>query len=438
MIDLLLLIALPYLAIGLLVFGTIYRCKKDQFSISALSSQFLENKQLLWGTIPWHLGILIIFVGHLIPFLVPGLWQALTSNRAFLLGVETIGVAAALLCIFGLLVALVRRITVAKVQQVTSVMDLAILILLLGQITLGLGVALSHRWGAVWSTQTTTPYLWSLITFQPNMNYVAELPPMAKLHITGAWIILSLVPFSRLIHMFFIPIAYLWRAPQLVIWANPRRFQWKPQIVQQEATRRHFLHGLLGIGAGVTLLTAGVMDKFYHFFRGPIMTPEQEEALLQKRLDQLQMTAEQRALQLERMRSDFIHVAKLGELSPRSGKYFIDYQMRPALAFRDTTGMPLLISAKCTHLGCTVAQDLDSAGRILCPCHMSYFDLQTGAPVPGAVATDPLPHIGWILMDVEGNIVSRQRPGAPREEMPTIDNLEQLDVYIAKEFEELA
>ena len=85
MVESFLFIGLPYLAVVLMVVVSIYRFRNKQFTYSALSSQFLESKWLLWGSIPWHIGILVIFLGHVIPFLIPGVWQALTSNGLFLL-----------------------------------------------------------------------------------------------------------------------------------------------------------------------------------------------------------------------------------------------------------------------------------------------------------------------------------------------------------------
>jgi Rieske Fe-S protein len=147
------------------------------------------------------------------------------------------------------------------------------------------------------------------------------------------------------------------------------------------------------------------------------------------------MTAEERELQLERLRNPYIRVARVGELSETQGKYFIDYQMRPALAFRDDDGLPLLISAKCTHLGCTVASEVDGRGRLLCPCHVSYFDLESGAPEPGSPAKAPLPKLGWVLRDAEGNVVASRSPAGQLVGEPFTDLLESYDVFIARSFE---
>lgn len=434
MLDAFVFVALPYLALASLVLGSWLRYRASRFSYSALSSQFLEGKALPWGSIPWHAGVAVLFLGHLLPFLVPGLWQALVSSRPVLLAVEAVGVAAAILAAVGLAVLLVRRVTVRRLQPVSTVMDVVVVALLLTQVVLGLGVAVAHTWGAQWSVGTTTPYLWSLLTLRPDTSYVAGLPPLVRVHLAGAFLIFALVPFTRLVHLLSIPVAYLWRPPQKVVWASARRRERRRDEVRVEEGRRHLARALAGLGAAGALLSIGVLDKLLRFFSGPEMTVEEEAGLLRKRLERLEMTAEERELQLERMRSATIRVARLGELERDSGTYFIDYQMRPALAFRDADGLPLLISAKCTHLGCTVAKDLDDRGRLLCPCHVSYFDLDSGEPNPGSPAKQPLPHLGWVLKTPEGEVVASRPPGGAVEGDLDPDRLDGYDVFIARRF----
>ncbi|HOR26920.1 MAG TPA: respiratory nitrate reductase subunit gamma [Candidatus Sumerlaeota bacterium] len=435
MLDAFLFLGLPYLALVSLVAGSIWRYRRNRFSYSALSSQFLERKQLRWGSLPWHVGLLVVFIGHLVPFVAPGLWQSLVANRGFLLAVETAGVAAALLALGGLTVLAVRRVFSGPLQRITTTMDLIIVGLLIVQVILGLGVALHHRWGAQWSGRTLGPYLWSVVTLRPEAEWVAAMPPLVKLHVAGAFAIFALLPFSRLVHAFSLPVEYLWRAPQKVVWNNPRRWRMRPAAVRQvEESRRYFLRGAGALAGAGVLLGAGVTDKLVRYFRGPEMSQEQEVALLRKKLERLEMTAEERELELERKRQAIIHVAALAELNRTEGKYFIDYQMRPALAFKDADGLPLLISAKCTHLGCTVASQVDPQGRILCPCHISYFDIATGKPNAGSPAKAPLPHIGWVLMDGAGELIARRAPGGSVEGTPTSQQLEGAQVYIAREY----
>lgn len=55
-----------------------------------------------------------------------------------------------------------------------------------------------------------------------------------------------------------------------------------------------------------------------------------------------------------------------------------------------TDGEFKAFSAICTHQGCPVGSVED--GAIICPCHMSHFDITTGDPVEGP-AQEPLPAV---------------------------------------------
>ncbi len=438
MFDAFFFVGLPYAALLGLIVGTGYRVHKHRFTNTALTSQFLESRTLVWGAVAWHAGIFVVLAGHAVAILTPDLWRALTSSYAFLITVEIIGVAAAMLALAGLCTLLVRRVLHARLQRVSTIMDFAVLSMLLAQVLLGLGVAVSYRWGAVWSTQTATPYLWSLLRLQPDVVLAAAMPPVMKLHMAGAFVIVLMIPFTRLVHMFFLPIGYVVRAPQKVIWATRRRFERNASVRQAEESRRYFLKTAAGMSAAGVLLSLGVFDKLFRFFRGTAMAAEDEAELLHKKLNRLEQAASERELELERLRSEYIFVSNLSALSPTEGAYFTDYQMRPALAFLGDDGLPLLISAKCTHLGCTVASTLDSQGRILCPCHISYFDVKTGQPNPGAPAKAPLPHLGWVLMDAGGSVVASKNPIGRMEGTVDMAKLQEYRVYIAKKFGGLA
>lgn len=212
-------IALPYAAMVVFVAGLIWRYR-SRSTISSLSSQMLESRWLVWGTIPFHLGIFLIVLGHLVPLLFPAQWQSLVSNRTALLTIETIGAGAAILCLTGLVVLFIRRLGSAHVRAASTIPDLIVLFVLIAQVALGLAVATMYRWGAVWSVRTTTPYLWSLFTFQPDPSLVAGTPLLVTVHLTGAWIVLALIPFTRLVHMFSLPLGYLGRRPQKVVWMS--------------------------------------------------------------------------------------------------------------------------------------------------------------------------------------------------------------------------
>ena len=222
MLDVLLFGGLPYAAIALFLVISIQRYRKNPFTFSSLSSQFLESRRLFWGSVPFHIGILTLFFGHLVGFLFPRqvtLWNTIPI-RLFIL--ETTALTAAILCLVGLVGLILRRSASSRLRVNTSVADVVVFGLLLFQIVTGMWVALTLRWGSAWYTHTAVPYLWSIFQLSPDVQRVAELPWAAKLHIIGAWVLIGAFSFTRLVHALVAPVPYLWRPVQVVIW-NRRR-----------------------------------------------------------------------------------------------------------------------------------------------------------------------------------------------------------------------
>lgn len=222
MLDTLLFGALPYVAVILFLLVSIQRYRRDPFTFSSLSSQFLESRKLFWGSVPFHVGILVLFFGHLIGFLFPRqviLWNRIPL-RLFI--IETAAFAAAVLTLIGLVGLIARRFSSARLRVNTTWADVIVYVLLLFQIGTGIWIALYLRWGTAWYTQTLVPYLWSVIRFQPDIQRVAELDLMARLHVIGAFIVFAVFSFTRLVHALVAPVPYLWRPLQLVIWNRAR------------------------------------------------------------------------------------------------------------------------------------------------------------------------------------------------------------------------
>ncbi|MBI3041121.1 MAG: respiratory nitrate reductase subunit gamma [Chloroflexi bacterium] len=222
MIDLVLFAILPYVALAIAIVGLLWRYRTNQFSYSSVSSQFLENRQLFWGSVPWHYGIILILLGHLTGILFPASVMAFNGVPLRLYILEGTGLALGLLVLVGLVLLLLRRGTNPRVRAVTSSMDLVLLLLLLLSIVTGVGTAIFYRWGSGWYVQTATPYLRSLVTFSLKVDYLASLPLLVKVHALNAFVILAVFPFTRLVHMLSVPLAYLWRPYQVVIWRRPR------------------------------------------------------------------------------------------------------------------------------------------------------------------------------------------------------------------------
>ena len=75
----------PYISVAVLLIGTTYRYRQTGFKVTSLSAQFLEGKQGFWGTVPFHWGILMIFLGHMVAFLFPTAVLAWNSDPARLI-----------------------------------------------------------------------------------------------------------------------------------------------------------------------------------------------------------------------------------------------------------------------------------------------------------------------------------------------------------------
>jgi nitrate reductase gamma subunit len=210
----------PYLALSLALVVTVYRSIARPFTISSLSSQLLERKGLFWGSIPFHYGIILILLGHLLALVFPRgilLWNAVPV-RLYLL--ELTGIALGVWALVGLLVLIWRRVVNARIRAVSSAMDYVVLFLLLVSVVTGVLVATTYRFGSYWFTGIFTPYLWSILTFQPRPELVAPLPGVIKLHVLNFFVLLMVFPFSRLVHIITYPLGYLLRPWQIVIWAR--------------------------------------------------------------------------------------------------------------------------------------------------------------------------------------------------------------------------
>jgi nitrate reductase gamma subunit len=119
-----------------------------------------------------------------------------------------------------LVILLWRRLSDARVRAVTSPMDIIVLVVLLISVVTGLSASGYYRFGHFWFTGAFTPYLRSIFTLQPKPELVANLPLLMKIHAFNFFVFLTIFPFSRLVHIITVPLDYLIRPWQIVIWAR--------------------------------------------------------------------------------------------------------------------------------------------------------------------------------------------------------------------------
>lgn len=203
----------PYIALVVLVVGSVIRFDREQYTWRTGSSQLLRRRQLMVGSILFHVGILMIFAGHVVGLLTPvAIWDSLRVAHGFkqMLAIVAGGFAGTLMLIGGL-VLLHRRVFDARIRATSKFGDTAILIILLIQLGLGLAtinVSLGHRDGAEMIKFMT--WAQGIFTFRPGIaTVIANVDWIFKAHIVLGLTIMIFFPFTRLVHMLSAPVWYL-------------------------------------------------------------------------------------------------------------------------------------------------------------------------------------------------------------------------------------
>jgi NNP family nitrate/nitrite transporter-like MFS transporter len=221
-LDLLLFVVLPYVALFTAIAGMAYRYWKQPWTVSSFSSQLLEGRKQFWAVVLFHYGVLATLIGHAIGLLIPLQVLAWNAQPLRLYVLEGVALALGATAFLGIVLAITRRASTPLLWAVTSIADWALLTLLFAQLLSGLIIAFFHPWGAYWYQASAVPYLRSVFMFRPDVTYIAAMPMIVKLHVTGAWLLVLAIPFTRLAHMLVAPFAYVFRKPQVVRWRVTR------------------------------------------------------------------------------------------------------------------------------------------------------------------------------------------------------------------------
>lgn len=220
-VDTLLFGIYPYIASGIFFLGCMIRYDREQYTWKAQSSQILDKRYFRTASVLFHVGIIMILLGHFAGLVVPyEIWSflgiSLATKQLIAMGV---GGFFGILCFIGLTMLVYRRLFNPRVKASSSTMDTAILLVLYVQLILGMMtifVSLGHMDGHVMKSLMS----WSryLLTFRPTeaVGFISEVHWIYKLHVFWGITIFVLFPFSRLVHIWSIPVKYLPRRYQVV------------------------------------------------------------------------------------------------------------------------------------------------------------------------------------------------------------------------------
>jgi nitrate reductase gamma subunit len=203
-------VVFPYLALATFVVGHTYRYVTDAFGWNARSSELLEKENLKLGITVFHWGILLTLVGHTGGLLIPqSLYDAVgmdgqTHTRIAYFSGWVVGVAA----LVGIVLLLQRRLSRPRLRATTTMNDWMTLVLLVWVIGAGFyNVAFEH----FYVLDTIAPWIRGIVTLRPDPTLMRDVPLSYKVHILSALALLGFSPFSRLVHIWSVPVTYLFR-----------------------------------------------------------------------------------------------------------------------------------------------------------------------------------------------------------------------------------
>ena len=223
--DLLLWIVLPYAALTVFVAGHIWRYRHDQFGWTTRSTQLLERRRLRPAVLLFHVGLLAVIGGHVLGLLVPSsVTEALgVSEDQYHAVSVTAGTLSGLIMLVGFVLLLVRRETDARVRATTTTTDRLTYLLLGVMILTGMYATVGENLlgGGYDYRETVAPWFRGIFTLDPDTSLIAGAPLVYRVHAATAFVLYALWPFSRLVHAWSVPIAYLGRSP--ILYRSRRR-----------------------------------------------------------------------------------------------------------------------------------------------------------------------------------------------------------------------
>lgn len=204
----------PYIATTIFLLGSLYRYDREQYTWKANSSQILSKKGMKWGSNLFHIGIILLFFGHLVGLLTPhSLYHHFISVENKQLMAMVAGGVFGSFCFIGMVILIHRRITNTRVRVTTKFGDWVALLLLFVQLILGLltlPASAQHMDGS--SMISLANWAQHIATFRPGAaEFILHEALIFKLHIVLGLTMFVVFPFTRLVHVWSMPIKYATR-----------------------------------------------------------------------------------------------------------------------------------------------------------------------------------------------------------------------------------
>ena len=210
----------PYVALTIAIIGTWVRFDLSQYSWKAGSTQMLRTKNMRLASNLFHVGIIVVLLGHLFGMLTPHFLydRFISAGHKQILAVVVGGIAG-VFCWFGLVMLMWRRFTDDRISNTSSFSDKLVLVLLFIQLNLGLlsiFTSVKHLDGytmmnlAGWAQDITVLRPWHAAARIEQADLIYQL------HMALGITLIMIFPFTRLIHIISAPVWYFGRRYQIV------------------------------------------------------------------------------------------------------------------------------------------------------------------------------------------------------------------------------
>ncbi|MCM3013471.1 respiratory nitrate reductase subunit gamma [Bacillus subtilis] len=206
---------MPYIVLTIFIGGHIYRYQHDQFGWTAKSSEMLEKKKLAAGSTLFHWGLLCVVGGHVMGILIPeGVYASLgISEHMYHKMAIGAGLPAGIAACTGLVILTYRRLFEKRIRKTSSPSDILTLLLLLFMMLSGVAATFLNIDSKGFDYRTTVgPWFREIALFRPDPSLMESVPLWFKFHIVIGYVVFILWPFTRLVHVFSLPLKYLTRS----------------------------------------------------------------------------------------------------------------------------------------------------------------------------------------------------------------------------------
>lgn len=210
-------IVFPYITLTIFIVGMLYRFILAQKSWTAPSTEIFEKRWLRIGSPLFHWGIILAFIGHVMGVILPiEFYEAIgVTDEMYHWGAIVGGGAAGVMVVAGLIILIIRKLSVKRVKKHASFEDYFAVGIVLLVSAVGTYMTIIYNTTVIAYEYRTTigPWFRSLFIFQPQYNLMVDVPFIFQLHVITAFLLIASIPFTKLVHIFSLPARYPTRAP---------------------------------------------------------------------------------------------------------------------------------------------------------------------------------------------------------------------------------